>query len=144
MAISLSAEYESILSMQIAAVVLAMMQIAQLGKSELQVVREVTTLAASAHPIWLNKSIEIQAILPDGSHALLNCSEEICQDVQSLPPEKLPPREQTCVNGAYGQDGNTETCTFENVGIFRFTRKGDSIIIFHRSGKTKFIVVSSW
>lgn len=113
---------------------------------ELTVVNEVT-LARASTGVGLTRSVTIKAVLPDGSHALLFCgyAEDACQEVQMLPPERLPPLEKSCATTGPNVDGTVTTrCEFNDVGTFHFTRSGDLITVFHRKGKTKFRVTSSW
>lgn len=113
---------------------------------ELTVVNEIT-LARASTGVGLTRSVTIKAVLPDGSHALLFCgyTEDACQEVQMLPPERLPPIEKSCSTTGPNVDGTVTTrCEFNDVGKFHFTRSGDLITVFHRKGKTKFRVTSSW
>ena len=113
---------------------------------ELTVVNEIT-LARASTGVGLTRSVTIKAVLPDGSHALLFCgyAEDACQEVQMLPPERLPPLEKSCATTGPNVDGTVTTrCEFSDVGKFHFTRSGDLITVFHRKGKTKFRVTSSW
>jgi hypothetical protein len=113
---------------------------------ELTIVHE-TTLASASTGVGLTRSVTVKAVLPNGSHALLVCDsiEEACREVQMLPPEKLPPVEQSCSTTGPNVDGTVTTrCEFKDVGTFRFNRSGDLVTIFHRKGKTRFRVTSSW
>jgi hypothetical protein len=91
----------------------------------------------------LTSTLSIKAILPDGSHALLFCSDG-CAEVQSLPPEKRLPTDQTCTGDDDSRMGYIHDCKYTNVGTFQFKRSGDKITISHRNGKTTFKVTSSW
>ena len=113
---------------------------------ELTIVNEIT-LARASTGVGLTRSVTIKAILPDGSHALLVCgyAEGACAEVQILPPERLPPIEKSCSTSGPNVDGTVTTrCEFDDLGKFRFKRSGDLVTIFHRRGKTKFRVTSSW
>jgi hypothetical protein len=119
---------------------------AQTPANELQVVNEEIFTQLNDHPYYFISSITIKAILPDGSHAVLDCDvkEKSCTEVQSLPPEKLPPKEQSCKENTSKEFGYVHTCTYTNVGTFEFKRSGDKITIIHRNGKTTLRVTSSW
>jgi hypothetical protein len=91
----------------------------------------------------LTSTLTIKAILPDGSHALLFCSDG-CAEVQSLPPEKRLPTAQNCTSENDPRMGYVHDCKFKDVGTFAFKRGGDKITIWHRNGKTTFKVTSSW
>lgn len=124
----------------------AMTSVAVQIPDELTIVNE-TTLERTSTGVGLTKSVTLKAVLPDGSHALLLCgyTEDVCPDVQILPPEKLPPIEKNCITTPANVDGTVTTrCEFNDVGEFRFKRSGDQVTIFHRRGKTKFRVTSSW
>ena len=124
----------------------AMASAAVQNPDELTVANE-TTLATTSTGVAMTRSVTLKAVLPDGSHALLFCGyvEDVCPEVQSLPPEKLPPVEQSCSTTGPNVDGTVTTkCEYNNVGTFLFRRSGDVITVFHRKGKTKFRVTSSW
>ena len=113
---------------------------------KLTIVNE-TTLTRASTGVGSTRSVTIKAILPDGSHALLFCEseEDPCPDVQMLPPERLPPVEKSCATTGPNVDGTVTTrCEFNDLGPFRYTRSGDLVTIFHRKGKTRFRVTSSW
>ena len=114
-------------------------------KNELQVVEEVTMRQISMHPVYIQETVEIKAILPDGSHALLFCNvnDNKCGAVQSLPPEKLPPMEQACRESS-AQDIQVHKCTFHDVGVFQFKRSGNRVTILNRYGKSTLSIQSSW
>ena len=100
------------------------------NKDSLQVMEEEEHVEMVEHPLSVTGTLEIKAILPDGSHAVLTCVDgnHMCVIVQSLPPEKLPPKSQACsVTAPAG--GNTEStvCKYKDVGSFRFKRNGDRI-----------------
>lgn len=124
----------------------AMTAAAVQNPNELTVVNEMT-LASASTGVAMTRSVTLKAVLPDGSHALLFCGyvEDVCPEVQVLPPEKLPPIQQSCSTTGPNVDGTVTTkCEYNNVGTFLFRRSGDVITIFHRKGKTKFRVTSSW
>lgn len=113
---------------------------------ELTIVNEIT-LATASTGVALTRSVTLKAVLPDGSHALLFCGyvEDVCAEVQTLPPERLPPTEKSCSTTGPNVDGAVTTkCEYNDVGTFHFRRSGDLVTIFHRRGKTKFRVTSSW
>ena len=113
---------------------------------ELTIVNEIT-LARASTGVGQTRSVTIKAVLPDGSHALLFCgyAEDACPEVQMLPPERLPPIDKSCSTTGPNVDGTVTTrCEFNDLGKFRYTRSGDLITVFHRKGKTKFRVTSSW
>jgi hypothetical protein len=110
-------------------------------RQSLEIVEEDTF--RQVNKTYLAYTVTIKAILPDGSHALLECIEN-CDEVQSLPPEKRLPTDQTCKDSTGTPMGYVHTCKYTDVGTFEFKRNGDSITISHRSGKTTFRVASSW
>jgi hypothetical protein len=110
-------------------------------RQSLQVVEEETFQQLTNSSLTI--TLTIKAILPDGSHALLFCSGG-CEEVQSLPPEKRLPSEQTCTSNTHPTMGYVHQCKYTDVGTFDFKRSGDKITIIHRSGKTTLSVTSSW
>ena len=119
----------------------------QSASSNLQVVNEEVFSQLTDHPASITYVITLKAILPDGSHALLDCTDDrktTCVEVQSLPPEQLPPKDQSCVSNSTKEMGYVNICKYKDVGDFRFKRSGDRITIYHRNGKTTFKVTSSW
>jgi hypothetical protein len=97
----------------------------------------------------LTASVTLKTILPDGSHALLRCfvdGHTSCAEVQNLPPEKLPAKNVACHDSTdhVKELGYVHMCSYENLGQFRFVRKGDEVTVYHRAGKTKFKVTDSW
>jgi hypothetical protein len=91
----------------------------------------------------LTATLTVKAILPDGSHAVLFCSDG-CADIQALPPEQRKPEAETCTSTNDPRLGYVHFCKFKDVGSFSFKRSGDRITVKHRSGKTTFKVTSSW
>jgi hypothetical protein len=115
--------------------------------STLTVAKEETFTQLTDSSLLVN--VTINAVLPDGSHAVLFCSVDshtACAEVQNLPPERLPPKDLACRDSTdhMKELGYVHSCTYVDVGEFRFARKGDEITVYHRNGKTKFRVTGSW
>jgi hypothetical protein len=81
-------------------------------------------------------SFHAQAILPDGSHAMLICQsdEKGCAGLQSVAPENIGcDREHMVV-----------TCSATDLGSFLVRRAGNNVLIYSPNGTGKYRIVGSW
>ena len=94
-------------------------------------------------------SVQIKAILPDGSHVLLTCQDfhdNWCATVEMLKPKTRLPRDRHCSDSSASRDiySISHSCTYNNLGAFTFEKKGDSITILGRNGKSVLRIQGHW
>jgi hypothetical protein len=80
------------------------------------------------------------AVLPDGSHALLECIGGFDKDCAGIPP--VAPEKSsspTCETV-----GEVETCTEKNPGVYETKRDKNDILIYGPKGKLRYRIVGSW
>ena len=81
-------------------------------------------------------SFHAQAILPDGSNAMLICQsdEKGCAGFQSFSPE----------NVGCDREHMVVTCSETDLGSFLVRRAGNNILIYVPNGTRKYRIVGSW
>jgi hypothetical protein len=109
------------------------------GEKDGKKTEECTTVTTPAvppsnDPVEMDVMFSAKIILPDGTHALLLCSEgsKDCGEIQSATPE----RTKETWNGA--------SKTVTGLGMFESKRNNDEIVIYTPRGKRKYQITGSW
>jgi hypothetical protein len=95
---------------------------------------------AKARPNFL---FEAKVILPDGSHARLNClsTEKDCAGIEPMSSERSNPNDNGCVTSS---DADLITCKHTDLGTYWAKRTGNDLQIQTPQGKLKYHIVGSW
>jgi len=102
--------------------------------------KSTVTPATSPHPGQrLLLQFFANAILPDGSHALLICLvgvDKDCAGIAPMAPEKSTLKCETAEN--------VVTCTDKNLGVYEAKRDKNDLVIYGPKGKLKYHIAGSW
>jgi len=79
------------------------------------------------------------AILPDGSHALLICLAGVDKDCAGIAPQAPEKSTLKCETA-----GNIVTCTDKNLGVYEAKRDKNDLVIYGPKGKLKYHIAGSW
>lgn len=120
---------------------------AALPAKQLQIIEEDTFESLQMGNPDAILSMQIKAVLPDGSHVLLACQnfhDNWCKPVEM--PKATVPQERHCSDSSPDRDLSTlsHSCTYKNLGMFPFEKKADSITIFNRNGRSVLRIQGHW